>query len=87
LVKPIVAMGGDSVCTESGALVIKGETFGRVLTEDSAQRPLPWAKVCGPVSEGQVFVASHHEKSFDSRTFGPVPLGALRGTVTPLWIY
>ena len=87
LVKPIVAVGGDCVCTDSRALVIQGETFGRVLTEDSAQRPLPWAKVCGPLSEGQVFVASRHEKSFDSRTFGPVPIGALRGTVTPLWIY
>jgi conjugative transfer signal peptidase TraF len=87
LVKPVVATSGDRVCTDARTLVVDGQNLGRVLTEDSAQRPLPWATVCGPLSEGQVFVASHYEKSFDSRTFGPVPLGALRGTVTPLWTY
>jgi type IV secretory pathway protease TraF len=39
------------------------------------------------VSEGLVFVASHYATSFDSRTFGPVTLSDIRGTVTPLWTY
>jgi conjugative transfer signal peptidase TraF len=87
LIKPIVALPSDRVCTEDGTLVVGGSVLGAVLTEDSAKRPLPHATGCGPLSEGQVFVASHFPKSFDSRTFGPIALNTLRGTVTPLWTF
>ena len=50
-------------------------------------RPLPHDERCGRLPEGDVFVASHFATSFDSRTFGPVPLTDIRGTVTPLWTY
>ena len=87
LVKPVVATAGDRVCTDGGVLRINGAPFGAVLTEDSAGRPLPHFEGCGPLPEGEAFVASHHPRSFDSRTFGPVPLRAIRGTVRPLWTY
>jgi conjugative transfer signal peptidase TraF len=87
LIKPIVALASDRVCTEGGTLVVGGSVLGAVLTEDSAKRPLPHATECGPLSEGQAFVASHYPKSFDSRTFGPIALNTIRGTVTPLWTF
>jgi len=87
LIKPIVALPSDRVCTEGGTLVVGGSVLGVVLTEDSAKRPLPHATECGPLPEGQVFVASHFPKSFDSRTFGPIALNTIRGTVTPLWTF
>jgi conjugative transfer signal peptidase TraF len=87
LIKPIVAFSGDRVCTDGGTLVVNGSVLGRIPTEDTAQRPLPHANGCGPLSEGQVFLASRYPKSFDSRTFGPVSLTQIRGTVTPLWTY
>jgi conjugative transfer signal peptidase TraF len=87
LIKPVVALSGDHVCTDGGTLVVNGSVLGAVPTEDSAKRPLPHANGCGPLSEGQVFLASHYPKSFDSRTFGPVSLDQIRGTVTPLWTY
>jgi conjugative transfer signal peptidase TraF len=87
LVKPVVAMSADSVCTDGGTLAVNGEPLGAVRTEDTAARPLPHDERCGPLSEGQVFVASHLPTSFDSRTFGPVRLSDIRGTVTPLWTY
>ena len=87
LVKPVVATPGDRVCTTAETFSVNGQTFGAILTRDSAGRPLPHYEGCGPVSEGWLFVASHYAKSFDSRTFGPLPDRAIRGTVTPLWTY
>jgi conjugative transfer signal peptidase TraF len=87
LVKPVVATSGDVVCTDGGTLSVNGRPLGAILTEDSARRPLPHYAGCGPVGSGEVFVASHYDKSFDSRTFGPVAMGAIRGTVRPLWTY
>jgi type IV secretory pathway protease TraF len=87
LVKPVVAMRPDCVCTDSGTLTVNGTPLGAIATEDTQGRPLPHDERCGPVPEAVVFVASHFATSFDSRTFGPVPLSNLRGTVTPLWTY
>jgi conjugative transfer signal peptidase TraF len=87
LVKPVVATAADFVCTEGGTLAVNGAPLGAVATEDSRGRPLPHDERCGPLPEGDIFVASHLATSFDSRTFGPVPLADIRGTVTPLWTY
>src|ERR1700678_1249551 len=87
LVKPVVAASADSVCTDKGTLTINGAPLGAIRTEDTQGRPLPRDARCGPLPEGQIFVASHLPTSFDSRTFGPVPLSDIRGTVTPLWTY
>lgn len=87
LVKPVVATAADFVCTEGGELTVNGAPLGAIATEDTRGRPLPHDERCGPVPEGDVFVASHFATSFDSRTFGPVPLADIRGTVTPLWTY
>jgi conjugative transfer signal peptidase TraF len=87
LVKPVVATSADRVCTDGGTLTVNGAPLGAIATEDTRGRPLPHDERCGPVPEGEVFVASHFATSFDSRTFGPVPLANIRGTVTPLWTY
>jgi conjugative transfer signal peptidase TraF len=87
LVKPIVAAAADDVCTDQGTLTVNGARFGAVATEDTLGRPLPHDTRCGPLPGGVVFVASHLPTSFDSRTFGPVPISQIRGTVTPLWTY
>ena len=87
LVKPVVATSADRVCTEGGTLTVNGAPLGAIATADTRGRPLPHDERCGPVPEGEVFVASHFATSFDSRTFGPVPLADIRGTVTPLWTY
>jgi conjugative transfer signal peptidase TraF len=87
LVKPVVATAADRVCTEGGDLAVNGAPLGAIATEDTQGRPLPHDERCGRLPEGEVFVASHFATSFDSRTFGPVPLANIRGTVTPLWTY
>jgi conjugative transfer signal peptidase TraF len=87
LIKPVVAVAGDRVCTEARTFAVNDEPLGPIATEDSAGRPLPHYDVCGLVPEGLVYVASHHPRSFDSRTFGPIDTRDVRGTVTPLWTY
>ena len=87
LVKRIVAEPGDRVCTQGSTFTVNGDALGAILTEDTAGRPLPHYDGCGAVPDGWLFVASHYAKSFDSRTFGPLPAGAIRGTVTPLWTF
>jgi conjugative transfer signal peptidase TraF len=87
LVKPVVATAADAVCTDGGTLTVNGAPLGAIRTEDTRGRPLPHDERCGPLPKGQVFVASHLPTSFDSRTFGPVPVADIRGTVTPLWTY
>lgn len=87
LVKPIVAAADDEVCTDEGTLTVNGTPLGAIASADTRGRPLPHDTRCAPLPGGVVFVASHLPTSFDSRTFGPVPISELRGTVTPLWTY
>jgi conjugative transfer signal peptidase TraF len=87
LVKPVVAVPGDLVCSDGGALTVNGRPLGTILTEDSGGRPLPHYQGCGRLPDAELFVASHYDKSFDSRTFGSVRARDIRGTVTPLWTY
>ena len=87
LIKPVAAVPGDYVCTRAGIRFINGEPFGSVLSRDSEGRDLPVYRACGVLPAGQVFLASHHPRSFDSRNFGPVDVHALQGTVIPLWTF
>lgn len=87
LLKPVAAIPGDQVCTDSGAFVVNGRSFGRMLEHDSERRPMPQHSVCDVVPAGEVYVASIAPMSFDSRSFGPVKLSSIRGKVTPLWTY
>ncbi len=87
IVKPVVALAGDWVCSRDNRLWINQDVFGPIATTDSAGRALPQFSHCGRLQADDAFLASHHPHSFDSRTFGPVDLRQIRGTVTPLWTY
>jgi conjugative transfer signal peptidase TraF len=90
LIKPVVATVGDQVCTEGGVVRVNGELLaggGRILKADSTGRPLPQYERCGPIADDEVFVAAHHQNSFDSRSFGPVSARDIQGTVVPVWTY
>jgi conjugative transfer signal peptidase TraF len=87
LLKEVVATEGDRVCTDGGVLTIDGHVFGPVLDQDSRGRPLPQAGRCAPLARGELYVASPHPQSFDSRSFGPLESRDVRGVVTPLWIF
>ena len=87
LLKPVVAVAGDRVCISDDVALVDDAPIGRVLATDSEGRPLPHDDLCGPVPPRHLYVASHHPRSFDSRTFGPVDAATIRGKATPLWTF
>lgn len=87
LVKPVVALAGDRVCTDAGTLTVNGVSLGEIRTSDVAGRPLPHVDVCNAIADRQLYVAGPDPRSFDSRVFGPIRLSDLQGTVTSLWTY
>jgi conjugative transfer signal peptidase TraF len=87
LLKPIAALAGDTVCVRDDVAFVNDQPLGPVLHEDIEGRELPVDTLCGPVPARHVYVVSHHPRSFDSRTFGPIPVGAVEGKATPLWTY
>jgi conjugative transfer signal peptidase TraF len=79
LIKTIAAVGGQ-ITTIGEDVRVDGVRLrsSRVYQTDGSNRPLSAAKG-GLVPEGHVFLYSSFERSWDSRYFGPVPLGALVG--------
>lgn len=84
LAKPVVAVGGDLVCIIDHQLTVNRHGIGQVLAVDRDNRPMPQRVGCLVLAEDEIFLATSHDHSFDSRYFGPVPLSAVRGTITPL---
>lgn len=84
LSKPVAAIGGDHVCVRDHHLFINEGAVSTVLQLDRLGRPMPESRFCGSLLASELFVATHHDNSFDSRNFGPVPLAAIRGRLTPL---
>lgn len=90
LVKPVAAIAGDVVTvSESGIAVNGAPVLNTVsLARDSVGRPLrPFPAGVYAVAPGQLWLLSGHDpRSFDSRYFGPVPVGNVRGVAHPLWV-
>ncbi|MFH9978981.1 signal peptidase I [Streptomyces sp. NPDC017179] len=84
LVKRVVAVAGDTVGIEDGVLVVDG----RPVTETAIDRRALDGLYYGPahVPHGTVFVLGDNRRhSVDSRQFGPVPVGEVRGRVLLRW--
>jgi conjugative transfer signal peptidase TraF len=87
LLKPVAAVAGDVVCIEGDELRIEGQARARLRSVDTDGRSLPRDARCGPLTNDQVYALSHDLRSFDSRVFGPIAVGTLYATVTPLWTF
>ncbi|MCP4388161.1 MAG: S26 family signal peptidase [Gammaproteobacteria bacterium] len=85
LMKPVVAVPGDHVCTEARQVIVNGTFYGRIREADSAGRALPWFRFCGSVADDVVFTFTNDEHSFDSRHYGPVKRADVIARATPLW--
>jgi conjugative transfer signal peptidase TraF len=84
LLKRIVALPGDHVCTDNHRYVVGDQLLSVIASHDQAGRPLDPFPFCSTVPPGAAFVAAHGESSLDSRYFGPVSLNDLTPAV-PLW--
>jgi conjugative transfer signal peptidase TraF len=90
LLKIIAAAAGDVVTVTPAGIAVNGAPAGNTapLGQDSAGRPLrPFPPGVYPVPPGQIWLLSRdNPRGFDSRYFGPVPAGGVRGVARPLWV-
>jgi conjugative transfer signal peptidase TraF len=84
LAKPVAAVAGDHVCLKDDQVFVNEHAIAVVRHRDPQGRELPLQEICRVLDEGELFVATTHENSFDSRNFGPIASAQLRGTLTPV---
>jgi conjugative transfer signal peptidase TraF len=87
LLKKVVALPGDHVCTANGIYEAAGVAVGPVFERDSHGHPLPQHRVCGLVGPGLIYLGAPHPHSVDSRYFGPVGRESIRDAWSPLWTF
>ncbi|MBB2169666.1 S26 family signal peptidase [Gluconacetobacter aggeris] len=87
LLKPVAAITGQIVCRFGPHVIIDGTPAGDAKPVDHRGRPLPVWQGCRRLDSGQVFVMNPAEpRSLDGRYFGPLPVSAVIGRATPLWL-
>ena len=90
LIKRVAALGGNLVCTSSGALEVRvqggGTTTVQPLSLDRSGWVMPRWEGCRTLGPDEVLLLlSDTDRSLDGRYFGPVPLTSIRGEVRPLF--
>ncbi|MBB2161122.1 S26 family signal peptidase [Gluconacetobacter sacchari] len=87
LLKPVTAIAGQIVCRSGPRVTIDGVPAGDAKPVDHRGRPLPVWQGCRRLDPGQVFVMNEAEPlSLDGRYFGLLPVSAVIGRATPLWL-
>ncbi len=87
LVKRVAALSGETVCAISHSITIEGRHVADQLLIDRLGRALPTWSGCRTLAQGEVFLLNEDvPDSFDGRYFGPVPISAIIGKLTPLWL-
>jgi conjugative transfer signal peptidase TraF len=86
LLKPILALGGQTVCRAGFVITIDGRDVGAAQERDRSGRSLPVWQGCRMIGDDEVFLMNPNEPaSLDSRYFGPIPVSTIVGRAEPLW--
>lgn len=87
LLKPVAAVGGQTVCRRANVVTVDGVEVAHALSHDHLGRPLPVWRGCVRLGAADVLVLNRAiPASLDGRYFGPVPRGAIFGRAVPLWL-
>ncbi|HWB50359.1 MAG TPA: S26 family signal peptidase [Stellaceae bacterium] len=87
LVKPIAALGGQTVCRHGDTVSVDGKALALAQDRDHFGRPLPVWQGCHRLRPSQVFLMNAaRPDSLDGRYFGPLPVSSIIGRATPLWL-
>lgn len=89
LLKPVVAMAGDSITIDASGVRVNGLAIqgATPLWADAAGRPLQPIVVSGRVPVGMVYVISNHSPySIDSRYLGAVSLSSIETVAIPVMV-
>jgi len=89
LIKRMAAAAGDTYeisSNQEGRLLVNGVDLGPVMMRDSMDRPLPQLDrdVIYTVPEGEFLPVADHDRSFDGRYTGTVPLENIVGVLHPI---
>ena len=87
ILKRIGAVAPQSVCVSDGAVHIDGDVVAIVRLHDGQGRELPVWSQCRSLGNGELFLLSTNQASFDSRYFGPIAAKAVIGSAEPLWTW
>lgn len=86
LLKPILALGGQTICRAGSSITVDGRDVGAAQEHDHGGRLLPVWQGCRVISDGEVFLMNPNEPaSLDGRYFGPIPVSTIVGRAEPLW--
>jgi conjugative transfer signal peptidase TraF len=86
LLKPVIALKGQTVCRIGPVITVDGREMGVARGEDHSGRSLPVWQGCRVIDTGEIFLMNPNEPaSLDSRYFGPIPITAIAGRAEPLW--
>jgi conjugative transfer signal peptidase TraF len=87
LLKPILAVAGQTVCRAGFVITVDGRQAGFARESDHSERLLPVWEGCRVIGADDVFLMNPDEPaSLDGRYFGPVPISAIAGRAEPLWV-
>jgi conjugative transfer signal peptidase TraF len=88
LIKHVVALPGDHICTIGRAILIGGSIAARPLKRDAKGRPMPVWDGCRLLSTDEIFLLNAAvPDSFDGRYFGPTRVDEVIGRLIPLWTW
>jgi type IV secretory pathway protease TraF len=86
LLKPILALEGQTVCRAGAVITVDGRERGAAREQDQNGRSLPVWQGCRVIGAGEVFLMNPDEPaSLDGRYFGSIPLAAIVGRAEALW--
>jgi conjugative transfer signal peptidase TraF len=86
LIKPILALDGQTVCRVGPRITVDGRETGITHDKDHSGRPLPFWQGCRVIGPSEVFLMNSDEPaSLDGRYFGPLPIASIAGLAEPLW--
>ena len=86
LLKHVVAGEGQRICRIQDVILVDGITAAVALRSDRQGRALPSWSGCRMLTANEVFLLNAVPGSLDSRYFGPLPVAAIVGHATPLWL-
>ena len=89
LLKTVAAVAGDDVAISRSGVSVNGRLLrnSKPLALDSAGRPLvSWPPGHLRISRGAIWLHADHERSWDSRYWGPVPARNVLAKVVPVLV-
>jgi conjugative transfer signal peptidase TraF len=85
LLKPVLALAGQTVCRLGAVITVDGRERGAAREQDHSGRPLPVWQGCRVIGDGEIFLMNPDEPtSLDGRYFGPLPIAAIAGRAEQL---